>query len=344
MKAVGLDLEVATPEPAVTKRVTQSYKTSYGRMYNGRIEDALSSEPIQRLKGQVNLILTSPPFPLVRKKRYGNETGEAYLSWLESLAQPLTDLLAPDGSIVIEIGNAWEPGSPIMSTLPLEALLAFKRAAKLNLCQHVICHNPARLPSPAAWVNVKRIRLKDSFTHVWWMSRSETPKADNRRVLTPYKPDMKKLLKKQAYNAGVRPSGHVISETGFLTDHGGSISPNVIEMDSASVPEALLKFTGTAWDAKYRQYCEQKELEAHPARMQASLSSFLIKFLTEEGDLVFDPFAGSNTTGAVAEELGRNWISVEAEKKYIDGSRGRFETFRKLVKGEECGSLGTGGK
>ena len=212
------------------KKIKLGYKTSRGRMMVGRIEDALEAEPLVDLKGQVNLIITSPPFPLVRKKRYGNENGEAYLAWLESLAVRLTDLLTDDGSIVIEIGNAWEEGSPIMSTLPLEALLAFKRAAKLNLCQHVICHNPARLPSPAAWVNLKRARLKDSFTHVWWMSKAEFPKADNRKILNPYSKDMKKLLKSQKYNSGVRPSGHVISEKGFLTDHGGSIGPNVIDL------------------------------------------------------------------------------------------------------------------
>ena len=82
---------------------------------------------------------------------------------LSPLAGPLASLLTKEGSIVIEIGNAWEPGAPIMSTLPLEALFAFKKAAKLNLCQHVICHNPARLPSPAAWVSVKRARFERLF-------------------------------------------------------------------------------------------------------------------------------------------------------------------------------------
>lgn len=299
-------------------------------MFHGRIEDALEDEAFQSLKGQVNLIVTSPPFPLVRKKRYGNATGEVYLEWLEALASPLADLLTDDGSIVIEIGNAWEPGIPVMSTLPLEALLAFKRAAKLNLCQHVICHNPARLPSPAAWVNLKRSRLKDSFTHVWWLSKCEEPKADNRRVLNPYSNDMRKLLKSQKYNAGARPSGHVISETGFLKDHGGAISANVLELNDGGGPEALLKFSGTSWDSNYREYCKRLEIPAHPARMQASLSAFFVQFLTEPNDLVFDPFAGSNTTGAVAENLGRRWIGVEADRTYVDGSRGRFEIFRQI--------------
>jgi len=166
--------------------VGEVYRTPLGRMLLGQIEDALSSPRFERIQGKVSLVFTSPPFPLVSKKRYGNKTGQAYVQWLKALAPKLCKLLKPDGSIVIELGNAWVRGSPVMSTLPLEALLAFKKAGRLQLCQHIICHNPARLPGPAAWVNVERIRLKDSYTHVWWMSRSAKPKADNRRVLTPY--------------------------------------------------------------------------------------------------------------------------------------------------------------
>lgn len=315
-------LKVASPDNGPIAE--RAYRTDRGTMIYGKIEDALVTPHLQDHKGKVNLIVTSPPFPLVRKKRYGNETGEAYLQWLEALATPLTELLTDDGSIVIEIGNAWEEGAPIMSTLPLEALLAFKRAAKLNLCQHVICHNPARLPSPAAWVNLKRARLKDSFTHVWWMSKAEFPKADNRRVLNPYSKDMKKLLERQSYNAGTRPSGHVISKTGFLTDHGGSIGPNVLDLTGDHYPNSLLKYTGTGWDAGYRSYCKENDLPAHPARMQSSLSAFFIQFLTDENDLVLDPFGGSNTTGSVAESLNRRWIAVEADRDYVDGSMGRF--------------------
>lgn len=303
------------------------YRTQAGKMVVGTIEDCLNDELLKRLKGKVNLIFTSPPFPLVRKKRYGNETGNEYLVWLKSLAPKLAELLAPNGSIVIEIGNSWEAGAPEMSTLGLEALLAFKQAGKLHLCQQVICHNPARLPSPAQWVNINRERLKDSFTHVWWMSRAVHPKADNRRVLLPYSDHMKGLLKSQKYNAGVRPSGHVISAKGFLTDHGGAISPNVLKVDGdeAQVPGSLLQLSGTSADLKYRQYCKDNGYELHPARMQMGLAGFFIEFLTEPGDLILDPFGGSNTTGYAAETLGRKWISVEAREEYALGSKGRFE-------------------
>lgn len=315
-------------EKNMKNRVTQYYKTDFGEMLHASIEDALLSAPLNRLKGACNLILTSPPFPLVRKKRYGNETGKAYLEWLRSLASGFAELLTEDGSIIIEIGNAWEPGMPVMSTLPLQALFAFKEASDLYLCQHIICHNPARLPGPAAWVNVQRLRLKDSYTHVWWLSKTPYPKSDNRKVLNPYSKDMQRLLKSQKYNAGVRPSGHVISETGFLTNHGGSIGPNVLDLSGTHYPEALLKFTGTKWDVEYRKFCKENDLPPHPARMQSALAAFFIQFLTDEGDLVLDPFGGSNTTGSVSEEMHRKWICVEANADYIEGSRGRFEFFR----------------
>jgi site-specific DNA-methyltransferase (cytosine-N4-specific) len=110
-----------------------------------------------------------------------------------------------------------------------------------------------------------------------------------------------------------------------LKDHGGSIGANVLEESEMQFPEGLLKYTGTKWDAKYREFCKIAKLPAHPARMQSSLSAFFIEFLTKPGDLVMDPFAGSNTTGAVAEDLGRKWLSVEAKQDYVDGSRGRFD-------------------
>jgi DNA modification methylase len=58
--------------------------------------------------------------------------------------------------------------------------------------------------------------------------------------------------------------------------------------------------------------------------MPAQLAEWFIKFLTQEGDLVLDPFGGSNTTGAVAEQLRRRWVVVEPVGEYIEGSRGRF--------------------
>ncbi|QOJ01338.1 MAG: site-specific DNA-methyltransferase [Phycisphaeraceae bacterium] len=288
-------------------------------MYHGRIEDFLDSEQAKELRGKVQLIFTSPPFPLNRKKKYGNLVGEEYKRWLAGLAPKLTKLLKPDGSIVVEVGNSWNPGEPTMSTLALESLLAFREAGELRLCQQFVCHNPARLPSPAQWVTIDRIRLKDSFTHVWWFSPSAKPNASNRRVLTPYSAAMLKLLKLKKYNAGKRPSEHDIGAESFLSDNGGAIPANV------------LQFTNTRSGDNYLNYCRTKKLKLHPARMPVGLAEFFIKFLTTPKNLVLDPFGGSNVTGAAAESLKRRWLCVEADRHYIDGSRGRFESMPEVT-------------
>ena len=59
--------------------------------------------------------------------------------------------------------------------------------------------------------------------------------------------------------------------------------------------------------------------------MPEQLVELLVQFLTDPGDLVLDPFAGSNTTGAVAERLGRRWLAVEADAEYAAASQVRFE-------------------
>jgi DNA modification methylase len=301
-----------TAENMQVEPLAASYETDLGSMYHSDIETFLASSMSCGLRNEVQMVFTSPPFPLNRKKKYGNKSGEQYLQWLRALAEPLGDLLTDDGSFVVEIGNAWEPGEPVMSTLPIEALLALKKAGGFKICQQFVVHNPARLPSPAQWVNVDRVRVKDAYTNVWWMSRSAQPKADNRKVLVDYSPSMRKLLQRQSYNAGSRPSEHKIGDTSFLTDNGGAIPPNVLTMSN------------TVSTDPYRAYCKEHGLKVHPARMAPDLADFFIRFLTDPDDLVLDPFGGSNTTGAAAEDLGRRWLTVEPQAEYIDGSRGRF--------------------
>ena len=290
----------------------KSFSTKYGNAYNSSIEDFLESKEGKALHGKVQLIFTSPPFPLVVPKKYGNKIGEDYLNWMAELSPRLSKILKPDGSMVIEIGNAWDKGVPTMSTLPLKTLMAVADSADLKICQQLIWHNTAKLPGPATWVNIKRERVTDSFTHIWWYSPSEHPKASNTRVLQPYKDGMVKLLKSKKYNSGTRASGHNISETGFLKENKGAI------------PASAILMANTAVDPNYSAWCKKKGIDMHPARMPIGLADFFIKFLTTPGDLVFDPFGGSCTTGKSAELLKRKWVCTEQNPEYLIGAKGRF--------------------
>lgn len=314
------------------------HKTKLGRYYIGDSSSLLRNSLGKELDGKVQLLFTSPPYPLNEKKSYGNLKAEEYKRWFVELAETFAGLLTPSGSIVIEIGNAWEAGRPVQSLLSLESLIGFVRNPKtdLRLIQKVICYNPSRLPSPAQWVTVNRIRLTDSFTNVWWMSKTDYPKADNRRVLRPYSDAMKRLLKRKSYNAGPRPSEHRISEQSFMRDHGGSIAHNVIELEPMEagrevrlpevfqLPENALALSNNNSNDHYHRTCRERGIKPHPARMPAGLAAFFIEFLTDPGDLVLDPFAGSNTTGFAAELTGRKWASIEAEKKYAEQSEVRL--------------------
>ncbi|WP_416198477.1 MAG: Methyltransferase [Sporanaerobacter sp.] len=310
------------------------YSTDLGKYYLGECTKQLKILAKQKtIKGKVQLIITSPPFPLNKKKEYGNLEGDEYVEWISKLAPLFSELLAEDGSIVIEIGNGWEKGRPVQSLLSMKSLIAFLENpdANLRLCQEFICYNPARLPSPAQWVTINRIRTIDSFTHVWWMAKSDYPKADNKKVLRPYSKSMEKLFKKGTYNAGKRPSDHIISEDGFLTRHEGSIMPNFLEFepvnpgDKVRLPQNTLKIANTKSNDYFTRRCKKLDMVPHPARMPMELVSFFIEFLTDEGDLVLDPFGGSNTTGFCAERLKRRWISIELNSKYGKQSAIRFE-------------------
>jgi DNA methylase len=324
------------PAPKVPpERGRALQRTRLGSYWWGDSIKLLRSSFGTKLQGKVQLILTSPPFPLNHKKSYGNLNGNGYQEWFSALAPTFARLLAPNGSVVIEMGNSWVPRRPVQSLLHLESLLGFVRnkAARLRLCQQFVCYNPSRLPSPAQWVTIKRIRATDSFTHVWWMSKTDFPKADNRRVLRPYSDSMEKLLRRGAYNDGKRPSGHAISESGFLARHKGSIAQNFFELDAMQTGRAVrlpnaFSLANTVSNDFFSRTCRNRGLVPHPARMPTGLAAFFIQFLTVPGDLILDPFAGSNTTGFSAEKLGRRWMALEIRKEYVKQSRIRFQTLK----------------
>ena len=282
------------------------FKTQLGAAYLGD-----TRELIKGIKDEsVNLIMTSPPYALHFKKEYGNAAQAEYVKWFLGFADDFRRVLTHDGSMVVDIGGAWTPGEPTRSLYHYELLIALCREAKFHLAQEFYWYNPGKLPSPAEWVTVRKIRVKDAVNCIWWLSKSTNPKADNQRVLTEYSPDMKRLLKR-GYRPKVRPSGHVITHK--FTDRGGAI------------PSNLLIYGNNDANGVYMSRCKKEGIKPHPARFPIQVPTFFIRYLTDEGDVVLDPFAGSNTTGEAAERDGRRWLACEREEKYLEGSVFRFD-------------------
>jgi DNA modification methylase len=291
--------------PACLLAGRPAYTTGLGAAYVADCQDLLKEIPSQ----SVDAIITSPPYALHFKKSYGNPDQDSYVDWFLGFAPDFRRVLRPSGSLVIEIGGAWNPGQPTRSVYHFELLVRLVKDFGFHLAEEFFWFNRARMPSPAEWVNVQRIRVKDAVTPIWWLSPTERPRANNRRVLKPYSAEMHRLLR-VGYNRGSRPSGHVAIR--FDRNNGGAIPPNLITV------------AHTNSNDKYQAYCRQHGLLAHPARFPRQVPDFFVKFLTHKGDLVLDPFCGSNMTGYVAEKSGRRWLALDCSAQYINGSRGRF--------------------
>jgi site-specific DNA-methyltransferase (cytosine-N4-specific) len=288
----------------VTSRLIPAYTTRLGRAFHGDALDVLRRLPAN----SIALAMTSPPFALRRQKAYGNVAPAEYVEWFWPFAREIHRVLRPDGSFVLDLGGAWNRGSGTRSLYQYQLVL--RLCEIFHLAQEFYWYNPSRLPTPAEWVTIRRTRVKDAVNMLWWLSKSTEPQADNRRVLKPYSRSMKRLLR-DGYDPAMRPSQHEIGPH-FRRDNGGAIPPNLLEIPN------------TRSNDDYLRRCRAAGLPIHPARFPPGVPDFFVRFLTEPGQTVLDPFAGSNVTGQVAEGLDRRWVAVEIYGDYVAGSMLRF--------------------
>ena len=325
MATNGVPIELTAGDVEASLGREPLYRTAHGAAFLGDSLEMLSRLPT----GSVNLVFTSPPYALHFQKEYGNAHKRDYVRWFIPFAIQLLRVLRDDGSFVLNIGGSYNAGKPTRSLYHFHLLIALVEEVGFHLAQECFWYNPAKMPMPAEWVTVRRIRVKDSVEYVWWFSKTPWPKASNARVLKEYSPDMIRLSRR-GVRPTVRPSGHVIRDSFDRLAAGGAIPPNVVESEltevlEAPVPETLLKFGNNAANDDYAKRTKELGLKMHPARFPAALPEFFIRLLTDRDDYVVDPFAGSNTTGVVAEGLRRRWIAMERVPEYLEASKVRFE-------------------
>lgn len=285
------------------------YHTAKGQAYVGNSLELLTELP----DNCIDLVITSPPFALCRQKNYGNVEEAAYVQWLKPFGLEIHRVLKNSGSFVLDLGGSYRSGEPSRSLYNFRVLLTFCDEIGFHLAEDFYWFNPSKLPSPIEWVNKRKIRAKDSVNTIWWFSKTTFPKADIRKVLTPYSARMKKLLEnpESFYTPRKRPSGHNISSA-FGKDNGGAI------------PSNLLSIPNSDSNSSYLRLCKELGVNRHPARFPTELPAFFIKLLTDEEDIVLDIFGGSNVTGYAAEIHNRKWLTFEINREYLASSILRF--------------------
>lgn len=286
------------------------FETDDGIAVAANVEDASRL----LLPGSIDLLFTSPPFPLLSGKEYGTSSTAEWLNWMTGMMADWTGLLAPTGSIIMHLGEVYYRGMPVQSqyierlAIRLEDDLGLYRAGRLYW------ENPSRLPD-LQWAAIQRKRVRSTVDPLLWFSKIPDPKADNRRVLEPYAEKTKEQFIGKKFKSVERPGGINLGENSWTRDNGGRIPGSLVRSGNVSGMDA------------YSRACRVAGIKLHPARMPSCLAEFAIKLTTEPGDLVVDPFFGSGTTGAVAQALGRRWMGVERSLAYLEGAATRFTDF-----------------
>jgi site-specific DNA-methyltransferase (cytosine-N4-specific) len=135
-----------------------AFETGLGKAFIGDSLDLLESLD----NGSVNLVITSPPFALQRKKNYGNADQGEYVEWLGRFARLVHSKLRDDGSFVLDIGGAYHKGVPVRSLYNFRVAIDFCDNLGFFLAQDFYWYSPSKLPSPIEWVNKRKLRAKDA--------------------------------------------------------------------------------------------------------------------------------------------------------------------------------------
>lgn len=231
-------------------------------VYNGDLGSAFQGDSRELLEqlpdNSIDLIVTSPPFSLQHKKEYGNESQEEYNDWFMEFVPEVRRVLQPHGSFIVEIGGAFKQGYPERSPYQFQLLnrLVNPEEGGMHLAQDFYWYNPAKLPNPIEWVNVRKIRVTDAVTHIWWLTpeinkdsaveegEHPHPEANNQRVLQDYSDSQKQLMETGEFNDGKRSSGWNIDAEAFANDNDGSIPDNLLEgFKSGNILERLDEFS-----------------------------------------------------------------------------------------------------
>lgn len=285
------------------------YRVSDGLALWGHAEDAAAA--IER--GSVNLIMTSPPYPVV-KREYGRFTVPEWLSWMKRLTGMWTDLLAEDGTIAINLMDVFVSGTPALSPYVERFTLSAIDDHGLYLAGRMPWHSPSKLGN-IQWTAKEKVRPKNTMEHVILFSKSPKPAWDITRMPRGEygARSAAKAASDAKRSAARRPSGYDINPKAFNGQAEGPLPGNLIIAGGASGSDA------------YSRRCRELGIDAHPARYPEELPRRIITLTTAPGELVYDPMAGSNTTGKVASDLGRRFIASEAMRTYAEASALRFD-------------------
>lgn len=268
----------------------------------------------------ITLVLTSPPYALAQPRAYGNVSLGHYVDWLMSMLEPFVLRLRPGGTLALNVSNdVFEPGSPARSTYRERLVIALCDGLGLHKWDEFIWHNPSKPPGPIQWASRTQQQLNTAWEPVYIFTNDpHRCVASNRRVLQAHTERHLQLMSRggEKREASFCDGAYRIKRGAYGTLTAGRIPRNLQSIAHRGNDPTLQQ-------AKHR--AKELGLPAHGAPMPLALADFMVRYLSEPGDLVVDPFGGWGTTGFAAEANGRRWLTTEKHLEYVLGTQLRFQ-------------------
>lgn len=243
----------------------------------------------------INLVVTSPPYSEKRVNVYGGIKEEEYSQWLLGVSKEVMRVLKPSGSFVLNIKEGIVKGKKQIYVL--EYLLEM---AKLGWWAETFIWVKTN-PFPTG----NKRRLKDGFEYCYQFTKSNEYKFFPKNCLVPANPKwLKDNLKRK--NKGEH----------FVKNNSG-MNMSIRTVDSMVRPSNVITLSTNSTNTD------------HPATFPVGLPKFFISLMTEEGDIVCDPFVGSGTTIQACLESNRKWVANDREQAYVDMTLERIKKFEK---------------
>lgn len=267
----------------------------------GELLAALADGTVQ--PGDVDAIVTSPPYLDVRPEVSSRVTVRDYAAWASDWLCALRNRLYPAGSLMLNLGRVHRDGRELRWHEPV--LQAAEAAGFLHI-DTIVWHKVnggggRRTPY-----------LLDRHEHVYWLALRTDPYKGFEDARQPYSP-----ATLERYERSWSP-------------HGGSVKGK----DSAASEGRVAHPGGALPGSVFTSSVGADKGNPHPTPMPIELAEFLVRLACVPGGIVLDPFAGSGTTGIAALRLGRSAVLVELETDWASYAARRIHAER------EAGRIG----
>lgn len=264
----------------------------------------------------VDLVITSPPYSDIVNygKNVSTKKPDDYVDWILPLFKEIYRVLKPSGSFILNINDKTEGG--LRSTYIYDLISRNNKETKLKLYDTYIWHKKNGIPNGG----IKRFRNTTEFIF-HFVKDKKLMKFYMDRVLQEHSQSSN-----QRYNAqgnvvdGIRIKRiQKVRKGAMKTNELGQQAQNftIRQLPDKVRPDNVFRFSTAA---KSRD-----NIIKHPAPYHKELPLYFINLLTDEGDLVIDPFSGIATTGIACKELNRDYIGYELNETYADFSIKRLE-------------------